>query len=111
MIKLWFDNQAIDLKLLFHYKLLKLAVGLKDLASPTHFISNPKPTLRKRKRPRMNNEGPRLLWGFAEDHPVLGRPRSLKEEAAHLQRRPSLSSQRKGPTQGDSYKGMVEEQF
>ena len=59
----------------------------------------------------MNNEGPRLLWGFAEDHPVLSKPRSLKEKAAHPQRQPSLSSQRKGPTQGDSYEGMVKEQF
>ena len=59
----------------------------------------------------MNNEGPRLLWGFAKDHPVLSKPGSLKEEVAHPQRRPSLSSQRQGPTQGDSYEGMVEEQF
>ena len=61
LIKLRSDNQAIDLKLLFHYKLLKLTVGLKDLASTARFISNPKPTLSKRKRPRMNNKGPRLL--------------------------------------------------
>ena len=59
----------------------------------------------------MNNKGLRLLWGFAQDHPVLGEPGSLKEKAAHPQRQPSLSSQRKEPTQGDSYEGMVEEQF
>ena len=86
-------------------------MGPKDLASPTHFISNPRPTPRKSNPQRMNNEGPRLLWGFAKDHPVLGKPGSLKEEVAHPQRWPSLSSQRQGPTQGDSYEGMVEEQF
>ena len=36
-------------------------VGPKDLASPARFISNPRPTPRKRKRLKMNNEGPRLL--------------------------------------------------
>ena len=86
-------------------------MALKDLASPAHFISNPRPTPRKRKCPRMNKEGPKLLGGFAEDHPVLGKPGSQKEKAAHSQRQPSLSSQTKGPTQGDSYEGMVEEQF
>ena len=81
------------------------------MASPARLISNLRPTLRKRKRPRMNNEGPRLLLGFAEDHPVLDKPEPLQEEATHPQRWPSLSSQRKGPIQGDSYEGMVEEQF
>ena len=33
-------------------------VGLKDLASLTHFISSPRPTPRKKKRPRMSKEGP-----------------------------------------------------
>ena len=88
-----------------------VCVGPKDWASPARFISNPRPTPRKRKHPKMNNEGPRLLWGFAKDHPVLDKPGSLKEKAGHPQRQPFLSSQRKGPTQGDSYEGMVEEQF
>ena len=33
-------------------------MGSKDLATPAHFISSPRPTLRKKKRPRMNKEGP-----------------------------------------------------
>ena len=33
-------------------------VGPKDLASPAHFISNPRPTPRKKKRLRMSKEGP-----------------------------------------------------
>ena len=86
-------------------------MGLKDLASPAHFISNPRPTPRKRKRPRMNKEGPKLLGGFAKDNLVLGKLGSQKEKAAHSQRQPSLLSQTKRPTQGDSYGGMVEEQF
>ena len=32
-------------------------VGPKNLATPTHFISSSRPTLRRKKRPRMNEEG------------------------------------------------------
>ena len=34
------------------------SVGPKNLATPTHFISSPKPTLRRNKCPRTNEEGP-----------------------------------------------------
>ena len=74
-------------------------------------ISSPRPRPRRVKRPRMNEEDPKLLGGIAEDHPVLGELVSWKEKAAHSQRQPSLLSQTKRPTQGDSYGGMVEEQF
>ena len=88
-------NFIVDIVCTYFVVLLTIgSVGPKDLASPACFISNPRPTPRKRKCLRMNNEGLRLLWGFAEDHPVLGKPGSLKEEAAHPQKRPSLSSQR-----------------
>ena len=33
-------------------------VGPKDLASPTHFVSSSRPTLRKKKCSRMSKEGP-----------------------------------------------------
>ena len=65
----------------------------------------------REKRPRMNKEGPKLLGGIAEDRPILGEPVSWKEKAAHHSKQPSQSSQTKGPTQGDSYGGMVEEQL
>ena len=86
-------------------------MGLKDLGTPAHLISSPRPRPRREKRPRMNEEGPKLLGGIVEDHPILGESGSQKEKAAHSQKQPSQSSQTKGPTQGDNYGGMVEEQL
>ena len=74
-------------------------------------ISSPRPKPRKVKRPRMNEEDPKLLGGITEDHPVLGNLVSWKEKVAHHPKQPSQSSQMMGPTQGDSYGGMVEEQL
>ena len=34
------------------------SVGPKNLATPAYFISSPKPTLRRNKCPRTNEEGP-----------------------------------------------------
>ena len=74
-------------------------------------ISSPRPRPRRVKRPRMNEEDPKLLGGIAEDRPVLSELVSWKEKAAHHPKQPSQSSQTKGPTRGDSYGGMVEEQL
>ena len=74
-------------------------------------ISGLRPRPRREKRPRMNKEGPKLLGGVAEDCPVLGKPVSWKEKTVHHPKQPSQSSQTKGPTQGDNYRGMVEEQL
>ena len=46
----------------------------------------------------MTKEGPKLLGGIAEDHPVLDKPVSWKERAAHHPKQPSQSSQTKGLT-------------
>ena len=53
----------------------------------------------------------KLLGDIAEDNPVLGKPRSRKEKAAHPQRQSSQASQTKGLIQWANYGGMVEEQF
>ena len=82
-------------------------VGPKDLGTPAHLISSPRPRLRREKCPRMNKEGPKLLGGITEDHPNLGEPGLRKEKTAHSPRQPSQSSQTKGPTQGDSYEGRL----
>ena len=74
-------------------------------------ISSPRPRPRRVKCPRMNEEDPKLLGGIAEDRPILDELVSWKEKAAHHPKQPSQSSQTKGPTQGDSYGGMVEEQL
>ena len=86
-------------------------MGPKDLGTPVYLISSPRPRPRREKHSRMNKESPKLLRGIAEDRPVLGEPRTWKEKAAHPPRQPSQSSQTKGPTQGDSYGDMVEEQL
>ena len=39
-----------------------------------------------------------LLGDIAKDNPVLGKPRSRKEKAAHPQRQPPQASQTKGLT-------------
>ena len=51
-------------------------MGPKNLATPTHFISSPRPTLRKKKCPRTNEEGPNcqktlprtILFSANRDH-------------------------------------------
>ena len=74
-------------------------------------ISGSRPRSMREKRPRMNKEGPKLLGGIADDRHVLGELVPWKEKAAHHPKQPSQSSQTKGPTRGDSYRGMVEEQL
>ena len=41
-------------------KLLKIIVGPKDLRTPTHLISSPRPTSRSKKCPRTDGENPDL---------------------------------------------------
>ena len=86
-------------------------MGPEDLAKPSPFHIKPKAHAEKEETSKDEQGRPKLLRGAAEDHPVLGQPRSLKGKTAHLQRQPSQSSQTKGPTQGDSYGDMVEEQL
>ena len=86
-------------------------VGPKDLGTPAHLLSSPRPRPRREKCPRMNKDGPKPLGGIAEDRPVLNESGSWKEKVAHFPKQPSQSSQTKGPTLGDSYEGMMEEQL
>ena len=86
-------------------------MGLEDLAKPSPFHIESKAHAEKEETSKDEQGRPKLLRGAAEDHPVLGQPRSLEGKTAHPQRQPSQSSQTKGPTQWDSYGGVVEEQF
>ena len=86
-------------------------MGLEDLAKPNPFHIEPKAHVEKEETFEGEQGRPKLLRGTAKDHPVLSQPRSLKGKVAHPQRQPSQSSQTKGPTQWDSYGGVVEEQF
>ena len=81
------------------------------MAKPNPFHIEPKAHDEKEGTSEDEQGRPKLLRGAAEDHPILGQPRSLKGKVAHSQRQPSQSSQTKGQTQWDSYGGVVEEQF
>ena len=50
LTKLIYENQI--------YIYIYIFVGLKDLATPAHFISSPWPMPRKKKCPRTNKESP-----------------------------------------------------
>ena len=86
-------------------------MGPKDLGASVHFNIKPKAQAEEEKRPRITKEGLKLLGGIAEDCLVLSELVSWKEKVAHHPKQPSQSSQTKGPTQWDSYGGMVEEQL
>ena len=64
-------------------------MGLEDLAKPSPFQIKPKANAKKEEASKDKQGRPKLLRGAAEDHPVLGQPRSLREKAAHPQRQPS----------------------
>ena len=53
----------------------------------------------------------KLLGDIIKDNPVLDKPRSRKEKAAHPQRQPPQVSQTKRLIQWASYGGIMEEQF
>ena len=64
-------------------------MGLEDLAKPNPFRIKPKAYAEKEETSEDKQGRPKLLVGIAEDHPILGQPRSLKGKAAHPQRQPS----------------------
>ena len=49
---------SLCMKIILPYNCLFSFVGPKNLATPAHFISSPRPTPRKKKCPRTNEEGP-----------------------------------------------------
>ena len=55
-------------------KLLKIIVGPKDLRTPAHLISSPRPTSRSKKCPRTDGENPDLQ---------VVRPRTIVSSAGH----------------------------
>ena len=65
---------------------------------PAHFDIKPKAQAEEEKCPRMTKEGLKLLGGIAENRPVLGKPMSWKERAAHHPKQPYQLSQTKGLT-------------
>ena len=57
-------------------------MGPKDLGALAHFNIKTKGLGQGGKRLRMTKEGPKLLGGIAEDHPVLGKPMSWKGKSS-----------------------------
>ena len=73
-----------------------IAVGPKNLVTPAHFILIPRPTPKRKKCPRTNEEGSNCQ---VLDNPVLGKSRSRKEKVAHCQRQPPRVFQGKAQVQ------------
>ena len=72
-----------------------------------------KPKVRVEKEEMSEDERRRskLPEDVAEDNPVLGKPRSWKEEVAHHQRQSPRASQGKAQVQQVSHGNIMEEQF
>ena len=76
----------------------------KDLASPTHFISSPRPTSRKKKRLRMSKEGlnyweasPRTILSSANQGHGRRKQHTLKEHPPNC---PKQKDQHSGTAMG-----------
>ena len=63
-------------------------MGLKDLGTPTHLISSPRPTPKSRKCPRIDGENPDLQ---------IVRPRTFVSSAGHNHGREKCHVTRGGP--------------
>ena len=87
------------------------SVGPKNLATPAHFISSPKPTLRRKKQPRTykgspscQETSPRTILSLAN--------RNHKKEERHALKDSLLGRpKQEGLTQWASHGSMVEKQF
>ena len=80
----------------YYEKFILLLVGPKDLGTPTHLISSPRPTLRSKKCPRTDGENPDLQ---------IVRPRTIVSSASHNHGREKCHGTQSGPTEdceGDS---------
>ena len=94
-----------------HQDIRIASVGPKDLAKPNSFHIKPKAHAEEEEMSEDEQRKSKLPRDVAEDNPVLGKPRSRKEKAAHSQGQSPRASQTKRLTQWASYGGMVEEQF
>ena len=85
-----------------------LNVRSKNSAASAHFIQGPRPTLRRKKRPRMNKERVQV----AKRHRLSLANRNRKKEEQHTFKDsfPGYPKQ-KGLTLWASHGSMVEEQF
>ena len=94
----------------FEFNYIYIYVGSKDLGTPTHLISSPRPTPRSKKCPRTNGENPGLQ---------IVRPKTIISSAGHNHGREKCHVTQGSPPEdreGDSrpygltIRGMVERQ-
>ena len=86
-------------------------VGPKDLSTPAHLISSPRPTPRRKKCPRMNKEGPSCQETLPRTILFLANQgHRRRKRHTHKDSLPGRPKQ-KGLTQWASHRSMAEVQF
>ena len=86
-------------------------MGPKNSAASAHFIQGPRPTSRRKKRPRMNKESPSCQETLLRTIPSSAN-RNRKKEGQHAFKDSFPGHpQQKGLTQWVSYGSMMKEQF
>ena len=92
-------------------RILKRYCGAKEFGNPGPFHVKPKAYAEEEEMSEDERRRSKLPANVAENNPVLDKPRSRKEKAAHHQRQPPKAFQGKVQVQWVSYESMVEEQF
>ena len=70
-------------------------MGPKNLATSAHYHIKPKAHAKEEQMSEDKRRRSKLPGDVVEDNPVLGKPRSWKEKAAHHHRQPRRASQGK----------------
>ena len=88
-----------------------MSCGAKEFGDPGPFHIKPKVHVEEEEMFEDEQRRFKLPGYIAEDNPILNKPRSRKEKAAHHQGQSPRASQRKAQVQWASHGSMVEEQF
>ena len=86
-------------------------VGLKNLATPAHFIQGPKPMPKRKKHPRTNKGSPNCQETSPRTILSSANRNNKKEEQHALKDSLPGCPKQEGPTQWASHESMKEEQF
>ena len=84
-------------------------MGPKNSAASTHFIQSPRPTLRRKKYPRINKESPSCQEALPRIIMSSDNRNREKEEQHALKDNLPRRSKQKGLTQWASHESMAEE--
>ena len=94
-----------------HFLSFVCVCGVKEFGNPSPFNIKLKAPTEKEEMSKDERRRSKLPGDVAEDNPVLGKPRSRKEEAAHHRKQSPKASQGKAQVQRISHGSIVEEQF